>query len=185
MAGTLVTDYLQTQANTLVIQNSVGATIASANTTGFYATGNVYTSAFTANTTGFYNSAGVLMIPASGSVYANVSNLIVSNSSSQSIGTLTYGATITPDFSQYNNWTVTLTGNATLANAINLLPGQSGVIFVKQDSTGGRTLSYGSAWKFLNSVAPTLTTSANSTDILVYTVETSGRIDSALITNLG
>ena len=42
MAGTLVTDFLQTQANTLTVQNATGATI------------------FTANTTGLYSSTGLL-----------------------------------------------------------------------------------------------------------------------------
>ena len=42
MAGTLVTDFLQTQANTLTVQNATGATI------------------FTANTSGLYSSTGLL-----------------------------------------------------------------------------------------------------------------------------
>jgi len=169
MAGTLIADYVQASANTLTFQNSIGQTI------------------FSSNTTGFYSSSGVLVIPASGitNYVANTvtSNTITSNTGVGTIGTLTYASTITPDFSLYNNYTVTLTGNATLANAINTIPGQSGVIFIQQDSTGSRTLSYGSMWKFINATAPTLSTSANSTDILAYTVQTAGRIDASLLTN--
>ena len=114
---------------------------------------------------------------------SSVSSITVANTASQAIGTLTYSSTITPDFSQYNNWTVTLTGNAVLANASNIVPGQSGVIYIAQDATGSRTMSYNTAWKFVGATAPTLSTAANTTDILVYTVQTSGRIDAVLLNN--
>jgi len=101
------------------------------------------------------------------------------------IDTLSDGATITPDFSVGNNFSVTLGGNRTLANPTNLNPGQSGIIYVSQDATGGRTLAYGSYWKFSNGAAPTLTTSASATDALVYTVRTSTSITVTSILNIG
>lgn len=93
-----------------------------------------------------------------------------------SITTLTYGATVTPDFDDNNHFTLTLTGNATLANPSNLTAGQSGVIYVIQDGTGSRTLSYGSYWKFEGGTAPTLTTNSNAVDALVYHVRTASQI---------
>ena len=60
------------------------------------------------------------------------------------IATLTDGATITPDFGANQNFTVTLGGNRTLANPSNMVVGQTGSIFVVQDGTGSRTLSFGS-----------------------------------------
>jgi hypothetical protein len=85
-----------------------------------------------------------------------------------SITTLNDGTTITPDFDDNNNFKVTLGGNRTLANPDNITAGQSGVIVVTQDSTGSRTLSFGSNFKFAGGSAPTLTTDANAIDVIAY-----------------
>lgn len=97
---------------------------------------------------------------------------------------LTDGATITPDFSLGNNYSVTLGGNRTLANPTNLVAGQSGVIVITQDATGSRTLAYGSYFKFPAGTAPTLTTAANSVDVLAYYVESSTRITARLVADV-
>jgi hypothetical protein len=89
---------------------------------------------------------------------------------------LTDGATITPDFAAGNNYSITLGGNRTLANPTNIVAGQSGVITVTQDGTGGRTLAFGSYFKFAAGAAPTLTTTAAAVDDLAYYVESSTRI---------
>jgi hypothetical protein len=94
---------------------------------------------------------------------------------------LTDGATITPDFAAGNNFSVTLGGNRTLANPTNLTAGQSGVIVVTQDATGGRTLAFGGNWKFPGGTAPTLTTAASSVDVIAYYVESSSRITARLV----
>jgi hypothetical protein len=93
-----------------------------------------------------------------------------------SITTLTDGATITPDMAANNHFTVTLGGNRTLANPTNLVAGQSGSIFVVQDATGSRTLSYGTNWDFKGGTAPTLTTTANAVDRIDYLVRGAGSI---------
>jgi hypothetical protein len=100
------------------------------------------------------------------------------------ITALTDGATITPDFSDSNNYSVTLGGNRTLANPTNLVAGQSGCIWITQDGTGSRTLAYGSYWDFTGGTAPTLTTTANARDCLVYAVQSATQITAQLITNL-
>lgn len=92
------------------------------------------------------------------------------------ITTLTDGATITPDFSDSCNFTVTLGGNRTLANPSNLVAGQSGSIFIVQDATGSRTLAWGSYWDFAGGTAPTLTTTANAVDRVDYIVRSSTSI---------
>jgi hypothetical protein len=97
---------------------------------------------------------------------------------------LTDGATITPDFADGNNFSVTLGGNRTLANPTNQTAGQSGAITITQDGTGSRTLAYGSNWKFSNGTAPTLTTSANAVDVLVYFCESSSRITARLVSDV-
>ena len=92
------------------------------------------------------------------------------------ITTLTDGATITPDFAASNNYTVTLGGNRTLANPSNLTAGQSGSIFILQDSSGSRTLSFGSYWDFASGTAPTLTTDASAVDRVDYIVRSTTSI---------
>jgi hypothetical protein len=98
---------------------------------------------------------------------------------------LTDGATITPNFALRNNFSVTLGGNRTLANPGNITVGQSGIIYISQDATGSRTLSYGTYWKFPSGVAPTLTATANATDALVYFVRTATSITVSYLLNIG
>lgn len=92
------------------------------------------------------------------------------------IATLTDGATITPDFGANQNFTVTLGGNRTLANPSNMVVGQTGSIFLVQDGTGSRTLSFGTSYDFAGGTAPTLTTTASAVDRLDYIVRTSTSI---------
>lgn len=84
---------------------------------------------------------------------------------------LTDAATIAVDLSTGLNFSVTLGGNRTLGNPTNTKNGQSGVIWITQDATGSRTLAYSSSWKFASGLAPTLTTTANATDVLCYQVK--------------
>ena len=97
---------------------------------------------------------------------------------------LTDNATITPDFTTGNNFSVELGGNRTLANPSNLTAGQSGVIVVTQDGTGSRTLAFGSYWKFAGGTAPTLTTTASAVDVIAYYVESATRITAQTILNV-
>jgi hypothetical protein len=100
------------------------------------------------------------------------------------ITVLTDGATITADFADSNNFSVTLGGNRTLANPSNIVAGQSGCIWITQDGTGSRTLAYGADWEFTGGTAPTLTTTAGAVDCLVYAVQSATKITATLITNL-
>lgn len=86
------------------------------------------------------------------------------------ITTLTDGATITPDFSASNNFTLTLAGTGrTFDNPTNITAGQSGVIIINQDGTGSRTITtWGSYFKWAGGTAPTLSTGANDLDVLSY-----------------
>ena len=94
---------------------------------------------------------------------------------------LTDGSTITPDFALGNNFSLTIGGNRTLANPTNLTAGQHGTIVITQDGTGGRTLAFGSYWKFAAGTAPSLTSTAAAVDVLAYYVESSTRITARLI----
>jgi hypothetical protein len=84
--------------------------------------------------------------------------------------TLTDAATIAVNMGTGINFTVTLGGNRTLGNPTNEKPGQSGMIEVVQDATGGRTLSFGNQYKFADGVAPTIASAANAKSVLAYFV---------------
>lgn len=99
------------------------------------------------------------------------------------ITTLTDGATITPNFATSCNFTVTLGGNRALANPTNLVAGQSGSLFIVQDGTGSRTLTWGSYWDFPAGTAPTLTTTASAVDRVDYIVRTTGSIQAVFTGN--
>jgi hypothetical protein len=92
------------------------------------------------------------------------------------IATLTDAATITPDFGANQNFTVTLAGNRTLANPTNIVVGQTGSIFVVQDGTGSRTLSFGTYYDFVGGTAPTLSSGAAAVDRIDYIVRTATSI---------
>lgn len=92
------------------------------------------------------------------------------------ITTLTSAATITPNFDDSNNFTVTLDTNTIIANPTNLTAGQSGSIFIVQDATGNRTAAWDSYWDFASGTAPTLTTTANAVDRIDYVVRSSTSI---------
>ena len=111
--------------------------------------------------------------------------MVASGNAYMSIDALTDASTIAVDMSVGNNFSVTLGGNRTLGNPTNLTAGQSGVIFITQDGTGSRTLAYSSYWDFPSQTAPTLTTTANAVDVLVYTVRSSTSIAAQLLTNIG
>jgi len=111
--------------------------------------------------TGFYRSGSGTVGYSSNGVSSPLAflNSVQTWTAAQSaeITTLVDGATITPDLSNSNNFTVTLGGSRTIANPTNIVAGQTGSIFIVQDGTGSRTLSWGSYWSFIGGTAPTLT----------------------------
>jgi len=99
----------------------------------------------------------------------------LSNTPATSTGTFTTGiktavfaltdaATITTtNVSSYNTFTVTLGGNRTLGSFTTATAGQKIVIQVRQDGTGGRTLSFSSDWALGQDVSwLSISTSANA-----------------------
>ena len=77
------------------------------------------------------------------------------------------GATISTNAALGNNFFVTLAGNRTLSNPINLANGQIVNWRITQDGTGSRTLSYGGIFKWPSGSAPVLTTAAGAVDFIV------------------
>jgi len=130
-------------------------------------------------------TSGVVSVATAGTDYAGISTAQSFTAGQRgSVSALTDGATITPNFNTANNFSLTIGGNRTLANPTNLTSGQSGVIVITQDATGSRTLAYGSYWDFSGGTAPTLTTTANAVDVLVYYVNSATSITASLISNI-
>lgn len=90
-------------------------------------------------------------------------------------------ATIAIDMSGALNFTTTMTGNRTLGAPSNAKPGQSGVIQLIQDATGGRTLAFNAAWKFASGIDPVLSTAAGARDLLCFTVLAADDVVASLI----
>ena len=88
------------------------------------------------------------------------------------------------DFSTGNNFTTILNGNVSIANPTTPQPGQSGIIYIRQDGTGSRTMSFNSDWDFPGGNAPTLSTAVSAVDALIYNVRTSTAISAFVQKNL-
>ena len=101
------------------------------------------------------------------------------------IATLSDNSSIVPDLNTSNVFTVTLGGNRTLAAPTNTTTniGATGHIFIVQDDTGDRTLSYNSVYQFSQAGVPVLTTASAAVDIFFYAVRTTTKVDSILIKN--
>ena len=123
-----------------------------------------------------------------GGITISSAGLITVAAASGSISDVSIGAsdtTKTLDFATSNNFELTLanTSSCTLANPSNLSEGQSGSIFIVQDSTGSRLLTYGSQWEFIGGTAPTLTTTASAVDRIDYVVRSTSKIHAVFTAN--
>jgi hypothetical protein len=102
-----------------------------------------------------------------------------------SLVSLTDAASIALDLGTGNHFIVQLGGNRTLQNPTNGKIGQVGHIYFIQDGTGSRTLAYGDMYKFPNGTAPTLSTSVNAVDMLVFSQRGTSIVDCAILKSFG
>jgi hypothetical protein len=82
--------------------------------------------------------------------------------------TLTDGATISWAASTAQVATVTIAGNRTMAAPSGLVSGAFYALNVIQDSTGSRTMTWNTVFKWTGGTAPTLSTAANAKDFFVF-----------------
>ena len=75
---------------------------------------------------------------------------------------------------------VVLGENTTFAAPTNQAVGQAGSIFIKQDSTGSRTVAFNTAFKFVGGTVPTMSTAGGAVDRVDYIVFASGDIHCAV-----
>ena len=96
-----------------------------------------------------------------------------------------YGSqTVTLNFANNNYFDITLANNIVLANPTGISNTQGGSIFLNQDSTGSRTVTFGSYWRFPGGSAPSLSTSGNAQDRLDYVVRASNNIHTSVTLDL-
>lgn len=133
---------------------------------------------FSADTdTGFYrNGSGVVGLTSNGSA------LTIANLEDQQtyqaaqiarVVDLTDAATVTINMATANNFSLDLDtagASRTLAAPTNSTAGQSGSIFLIQDGSGSRTITWNTAWRFPGGTVPTLSTAANSVDRIDYII---------------
>lgn len=174
---------------TALLPINVGSNV-SVNTSTIFVGNSTINTSITSNTLRIGNSSATFTIASNGNVGIGGNttptlDLYVNGAAAGAVGTLSDGANVAVDLSTFNNFTLTLNGARNLDNPTNLIVGQSGVIWVSQNSTGGQTLSYGSFWKFPANTAPTLTSTASAVDALVYSVRTSTSITVQAILNVG
>lgn len=81
--------------------------------------------------------------------------------------TLTDGATVDWNMNSGGIATVTLGGNRTMAAPTNLKKGTY-ILYVIQDATGSRTITWNAVFKWSGGVAPTLSTTASDKDVLTF-----------------
>lgn len=88
---------------------------------------------------------------------------------------ITYAASQAIDFSTLSNGLITLTGNITSWTLNNLKAGQSGVIRIYVQGSGGYTIASfsGSYFKFAGGVQPVASTTVGAIDALVYSCSAS------------
>lgn len=104
-------------------------------------------------------------------------------SASADINALTSSTAITIDMSTAQNHSVTLAHNTTF-DISNGTAGQTGSILITQDSSGSRTASFSSKFKFAGATAPTLSTTASAVDRIDYFIVSSSLIHAVATLNL-
>ena len=107
--------------------------------------------------------------------------LVVDSQSYGVVSSAVSSGVILLDFSTNNNFDVTLEGDSTLAPSVSPSGGQSGAIYLRQDGTGSRLVSYSGGWSFSNGSAPTATTTPSGVDLLAYYAPESSTIVATLI----
>jgi hypothetical protein len=132
-------------------------------------TGTASTASFATTSFGLSGTPAILVSSAGiNTTTAQAKLYLQGNAAANIVSIGNTNATTTLDFTQGNNFSLTLTGNITIANPTGVTTGQSGIILIQEDGTGGYTCSWGTSWDFAGSTAPTLTTTANALNALPY-----------------
>lgn len=122
-----------------------------------YSTGNLNFRRGSTNMAIFYADGGAFFL-----------GTLIANQNHSREQTLTDGATISWDCAGGAHSVVTLGGNRTLANPTNIKTGCKYLLVVKQDGTGGRTLTFSSYFYFPGNIRPALTATGGAIDVFEF-----------------
>ena len=116
------------------------------------------------------NAALVAGVETAAEIETIISATVRSYTKQQRFGeaSLSDGANISWNLDNAQTAEVTLGGARTLDNPTNMQAGATYILRVEQDTTGTRTLAYGTAYKFSGGTDPVLTTAGGSIDILSF-----------------
>ena len=87
---------------------------------------------------------------------------------------VSYGATVALDLNTGLNFEIIMTGDMELDAPTNAKDGQSGIIKLTQDGTGGRALTFDAAWNHVSGSAPTIDTTASAVNLFAYYIDSAG-----------
>ena len=148
-------------------------TIEGVTSTGATGTGNLVYSASPTLTTPALGTPSALVLtnatglPLGGGGTGQTTALAARNAVNKGDTALTDAATIATDCATGNVFTMTLiTTGRTMGAPTNLAAGATYIWRIKQDATGGRTLTWASAFKWPGGTAPTQTSAANALDVI-------------------
>ena len=117
------------------------------------------------NLSGYINSTGSNIVFTTGNQTIS-GNKTFTNNLIYSVSPRTSGTTFTPNADLYTFFDFVLTGNSTLNAPTNMVNGESITIFLNQDSSGSRSMSFNSAYLFSNGITPTLNFVPSGVDIM-------------------
>lgn len=167
--------YLKTNSTTWTLQGnlkgttgSTGATGTLSSNSGLITDNNTVSPTTTATQIAIYSKSGIATIVNNSGTENTIAYVdkfqTYTKAQGSALISLTDTSTITVDASLGNTFKVTLAGNRTLANCTNAIAGFTYIFIIVQDSTGNRTLTFDTYYKFTST--PTLTTTANKVDIV-------------------
>lgn len=116
--------------------------------------------------------------------YANSGTFSAAQRGTYSSVTATSG-TVTLDFGNYQNFTVTGTGNLTFTGPSGVTSGQGGCIYVYWQTSGTATWAYNSKFRWPAATVPTATGTSGSLDVVAYMVSASGDINTNALLAMG
>ena len=166
--NTVTSDYyVKTNSTTwTLLGNLKGITGAVTTSTGVIINNNATAPTKTATQISLYSKAGVPTIVENGGTENTISftnkQQTYTRSQGTAIVTLTDAASIIVDASLSNTYKVTLAGNRTLNNPTNTVNGFYYEFLIYQDTTGSRTLTFGTNYRF--QTPPTLSTGSSILD---------------------
>ncbi len=126
----------------------------------------IYTAGLSACTSGITTNDIYTCAGSGLTIHANVTYIGQANTPLHHNGS---GSTFTLDFNNSNIQTITLTGNTSILNPLNVKEGASYTVIIKQGPSGPYTInSWGSNFKFESGTYPALSTGTTNVDIITF-----------------